>query len=129
MNPKREMVQGLKAYPTLLDIDGDVDFVLVAVPARLVAEQVRMAAVKKAKTVMVFSSGFAETGPQGAAMQEELTAIARETGVRVVGPNCLGAFNAATRFYPTFTSTIDRATPQPGGISIAIDVEQCGVGR
>ena len=119
VNPRRDTVQGLRAYPTLLDIDGDVDFVLVAVPAPMVAETVRAAAVKKAKTVMVFSSGFAETGPDGKAMQDELTAIARETGVRVVGPNCLGAFNAETRFYPTFTSTIDRATPQPGGISIA----------
>ena len=119
VNPKRDRVQGLRAYPTLGDIDGDVDFVLVAVPAPMVAEQVRAAAAKKARTVMVFSSGFAETGPDGAAMQDELTAIARETGVRVIGPNCLGAFNAETRFYPTFTSTIDRATPQPGGISIA----------
>jgi acyl-CoA synthetase (NDP forming) len=112
-------VQGLRAYPTLGDIDGDVDFVLVAVPAPMVAGQVRAAAEKKARTVMVFSSGFAETGAEGTAMQDEVTAIARETGVRVIGPNCLGAFNAETRFYPTFTSTIDRATPQPGGISIA----------
>jgi acyl-CoA synthetase (NDP forming) len=119
VNPKRDTVQGLRAYPTLGDIDGEVDFVLVAVPAPMVAETVRAAAAKKARTVMVFSSGFAETGPDGKAMQDELTAIARETGVRVVGPNCLGAFNAETRFYPTFTSTIDRATPQPGGISIA----------
>jgi acyl-CoA synthetase (NDP forming) len=119
VNPKRDRVQGLRAYPTLGDIDGDVDFVLVAVPAPMVAGQVRAAAEKKARTVMVFSSGFAETGAEGTAMQDEVTAIARETGVRVIGPNCLGAFNAETRFYPTFTSTIDRATPQPGGISIA----------
>ncbi|MHA1528587.1 MAG: acetate--CoA ligase family protein [Alphaproteobacteria bacterium] len=119
VNPRRDTVQGLRAYPTLGDIEGDVDFVLVAVPAPMVADIVRAAAAKKARTVMVFSSGFAETGPDGKAMQDELTAIARETGVRVVGPNCLGAFNAETRFYPTFTSTIDRATPQPGGISIA----------
>jgi acyl-CoA synthetase (NDP forming) len=68
---------------------------------------------------MVFSSGFAEIGPEGTAMQDELTAIARASGVRIIGPNCLGAFNSETRFYPTFTSTIDRATPVPGGISIA----------
>ena len=119
VNPKRDTVQGLRAYPALGDIDGDLDFVLVAVPAPMVADQVRAAAAKNARTVMVFSSGFAETGPEGAAMQDELTAIARATGVRVVGPNCLGAFNSENRFYPTFTSTIDRATPVPGGISIA----------
>lgn len=119
VNPKRDTVQGLRAYPTLLDIDGEVDFVLVAVPAPMVARAVRDAAAKKARTVMVLSSGFAETGPDGTALQDELTAIARTTGVRIIGPNCLGAFNSATRFYPTFTSTIDRATPVPGGISIA----------
>ena len=52
-------------------------------------------------------------------MQAELSEIARTTGIRVIGPNCLGLFNSATRFYPTFTSTIDRATPVPGGIAIA----------
>jgi acyl-CoA synthetase (NDP forming) len=119
VNPKRDTVQGLRAYPTLLDIEGDVDFVLVAVPAPLVAQAVRDGAAKGARTVMVFSSGFAETGPDGIAMQNDLTAIARATGVRIIGPNCLGAFNSETRFYPTFTSTIDRATPVPGGISMA----------
>ena len=119
VNPKRDTVQGLRAYPALGDINGDLDFVLVAVPAPLVAQQVRAAAAKNARTVMVFSSGFAETGPEGTSMQDELTAIARETGVRVIGPNCQGAFNSVNRFYPTFTSTIERATPVPGGISIA----------
>ncbi|HUS54245.1 MAG TPA: acetate--CoA ligase family protein [Thermohalobaculum sp.] len=119
VNPKRDTVQGLRAYPSLCDIDGDLDFVLVAVPAPMVVDQVRAAAAKNARTVMVFSSGFAETGPEGTTMQDELTAVARATGVRVIGPNCLGAFNSDTRFYPTFTSTIDRATPVPGGISIA----------
>ncbi len=119
VNPNRDTIQGLKAYPSLAAIDGDVDFVLVAVPAAGVAEIVRQAAAKRAKTVMVLSSGFAEIGGEGVALQDELTALARETGVRIVGPNCLGAFNAKTRFYPTFTSTIDRAAPVPGGISIA----------
>ena len=119
VNPRRDTVQGLRAYPSLTEIDGDLDFVLVAVPAPLVAEQVRAAAEKNARTVMIFSSGFAETGAEGTAMQDEVARIAHQTGVRVIGPNCLGAFNSETRFYPTFTSTIDRATPQPGGISIA----------
>ena len=97
VNPKRDTVQGLKAYPSLMDIEADVDFVLVAVPAVDVAEVVRQAAAKRAKTVMVLSSGFAEIGGAGIAMQDELTVLARETGVRIIGPNCLGAFNAATR--------------------------------
>ncbi len=119
VNSKRDKVQGLRSYPTLDAIDGDLDFVLVAVPADDVASVLRQAAAKNAKTALVFSSGFAEVGGKGVPLQSEVAAIARETGLRVIGPNCLGLFNAASRFYPTFTSTIDRATPKPGGISIA----------
>jgi acyl-CoA synthetase (NDP forming) len=119
VNAKRDKVQGLRAYPSLDAIDGELDFVLVAVPAEDVAPVLRQAAAKKAKTALIFSSGFAEVGGKGVAMQDEVARIARDTGLRVIGPNCLGLFNSATRFYPTFTSTIDRATPTPGGISIA----------
>lgn len=119
VNPTRDTVQGLPAYATMADIEGDLDFVIVAVPARLVAEQVRLAARKHARTVMVLSSGFAETGEAGMALQTELTQEVTDTRTRIIGPNCLGAFNAARRFYPTFSSTIDRATPMPGGTAIA----------
>ncbi|MEO0791440.1 MAG: acetate--CoA ligase family protein [Pseudomonadota bacterium] len=118
VNAKRDVVQGLDAYPSVADLPTDVDFVLIAVPAKGVGDVVRQAAAKNAKTVLIFSSGFAEVGGDGIAMQDDLQAIASETGVRVIGPNCLGAFNSALNFYPTFTSTIDRATPTPGGISI-----------
>ncbi len=119
VNSKRDKVQGLRSYPSLEAISGELDFVLVAVPAEDVTSVLRQAAAKKAKTALIFSSGFAEVGDKGAAMQQEIAAIARETGLRVVGPNCLGLFNSATRFFPTFTATVERATPQPGGISIA----------
>ncbi len=119
VNSNRERVQGLDTYPTLLEVPGELDFVLIALPANQVAGVMRQAAKKNAKTVMIFSSGFAEVGAAGTAMQQEITAIARNSGMRVIGPNCLGAFNSAKHFYPTFTSTIDRARPRPGGISIA----------
>ena len=119
VNPNHQRVQGLVAYPTLLDVPGKLDFVLIALAADGVADVMRQAARKHAKTAMIFSSGFAEVGAVGLAMQREVAAIARDSGMRVIGPNCLGAFNSAKHFYPTFTSTIDRATPRPGGISIA----------
>ncbi|MBX2854955.1 MAG: CoA-binding protein, partial [Rhodobacteraceae bacterium] len=119
VNPKRDTAQGLRCYPSVSDIDDRLDFVLIAVPAPDVAPALRAAAAKGARTALIFSAGFAEIGDDGAAMQAELAEIARTTGVRVIGPNCLGLFNSAARFYPTFTSTIDRATPVPGGIAIA----------
>ncbi|GMG83500.1 acetate--CoA ligase family protein [Paralimibaculum aggregatum] len=119
VNPKRDRVQGLQAYPSLAEIPDGIDFALIAVPAPLVAEQVRLAAARGAKTALIFSSGFAEAGAEGARLQDEVAAAGRAGGIRVLGPNCLGLFNAEAGFYPTFSSTIDRATPVPGGISIA----------
>lgn len=119
INPNRDTVQGLKAYPSLLDVKEDLDFILVAVPSKIVVKVLKQAVEKKAKTALIFSSGFSEIGGQGEIYQNQIREISQESGLRVIGPNCLGLFNSATNFYPTFTSTIDRATPRPGGIAIA----------
>ena len=119
VNANRDVVQGLRAYPTLSDISGDVDFVLVAVPAKGVLDVVRDAVTKKARTVMIFSSGFSETNEAGQHAQDELARISRDSGVRIIGPNCLGAFNTAINFYPTFASRIAYMQPTPGGLAIA----------
>ena len=119
VNANRDVVQGLRAYPTLSDISGDVDFVLIAVPAKGVLDVVREAVTKKTKTVMIFSSGFSETNEAGQHAQDELARISRDSGVRIIGPNCLGAFNTAINFYPTFASRIAYMQPTPGGLAIA----------
>lgn len=119
VNPNRDTVQGARAYATLSDVPGPVDFVLVAVPAPQVTDVLREAIAKQAKCVMIFSSGFAEVGAQGAAWQAELTDLARGSGTRVIGPNCLGVFNHAHRFYPTFTSSLEYAPPLEGNIGVA----------
>ena len=95
VNPNRDKVQGIDAFPSLAEINDDVDFVLVAVPAKGVLDVMRQAVEKRAKTVMIFSSGFGEMNEDGQAMQDELTRMAAESGVRVIGPNCLGVFNSA----------------------------------
>ena len=120
VNPRRPMVQGIEAAPSLAEIAADqVDFVLVAVPAPHVVGVMREAVEKRAKCVMIFSSGFAEAGEQGTAWQTELTELARQSGTRVVGPNCLGMFNHPHRFYPTFTSSLEYAPPIDGHIGVA----------
>ena len=118
VNPNRDVVQGLRAYPSLKDISGDVDFALVAVPAKGVLDVVRDAAAKKVKTVMIFSSGFSEMSEAGQHAQDELTRIARDSGTRIIGPNCFGALNAEINFYPTFSPTIGRIQPTPGGLAL-----------
>lgn len=119
VNPKNETIQGLPAYAQISEIPEEIDFALIAVKSTMVAEQVRAAAQKGARTALIFSSGFAEMDASGRALQEELVKIGNKTGIRILGPNCLGLFNAQSCFFPTFTATIDRAKPEVGGVGIA----------
>ena len=119
INPNRDHVQGMKAYPSLLDVKDDLDFILVAVPSKLVVTVLEQAVIKKAKTALIFSSGFSEIGGQGEVFQNEIKKISQDSGLRVIGPNCLGLFNSANNFFPTFTTTVNRTTPIPGDIAIA----------
>ena len=119
VNPKRDRVQGLPAVPSVAEIEGPLDFAVVALPAPQVNQALRDCAAKGATACLVFSSGFAEAGPEGAALQAEMRQVVRETSLRVVGPNCLGAFNAHSGFIACFSTTLDRGPPLPGGLSIA----------
>ena len=119
INPNRDTVQGIKAYSSLLDVKDDLDFILVAVPSKLVVPVLEQAVIKKAKTALIFSSGFSEIGGQGEIFQNEIKKISQDSGLRVIGPNCLGLFNSTNNFFPTFTTTVNRTTPLPGGIAIA----------
>ncbi len=118
VNPNRATVQGLKCYATIADVPGPVDCALVALPAEIVVEAVEACAAKGVKSTVVFSSGFAETDAEGAARQARLAEVVRRTGIRVVGPNCLGIFNAGIGFYATFSSSLDAGPPPPGNIAI-----------
>ena len=114
INPTRDTVQGLKAYPDLATVPGPVEFAIIAVPANLVTEAMESCVAKGVRAVVMFSAGFAETGEEGRAMQEEITEIARRSGIRLCGPNCLGLFNMRTGHTPTFSSFLEEG-PTPAG--------------
>lgn len=118
VNPKRERVQGLQAYPSITELPGAVDTAILALPASAVVNAVEEAATAGIKACVVFSSGFAETGAEGAIRQRELLAAARAGGLRLLGPNCLGLFDTESRFYATFSTTLDRGFPAQGPLSI-----------
>lgn len=118
VNPNRSHIQGLPAYPELAAIEGEIDFALIAVRAPLVADTLRQAAAKGAKAALIFSSGFAEIGADGMASHDDLENAVRETGIAVLGPNCLGLFHAGQRFFPTFSATIAQQRPRPGGVAV-----------
>lgn len=114
VNPMRSEVQGLRSYPSVSAIGEPVDAVVVAVPAKAAVEAVRECAAAGVGGCVLFSADFAEAGVEGAARQAELTRIARDTGLRIVGPNCLGLFNAPTGAFLTFSSFFDRGIAKEG---------------
>ncbi|MBM9536498.1 acetate--CoA ligase family protein [Desulfobulbus alkaliphilus] len=105
---------GLKVYPHITEYPDPVDLVVIAVPAELVPAAAREAVRKKAGAIVVVASGFKESGLQGRELEEELTAICRQGGVRLLGPNCLGIINTAIRLNASFS----RRIPQPGHLAI-----------
>jgi len=93
VNPKGGEVRGLKVYPSVRDIPGPVDYVISAIPARGALQLTRDCAAKGVKAMHFFTSGFSELGqPEGIKLEKDVLAIAREHGIRVVGPNCMGVY-------------------------------------
>ena len=118
INPNRERVQGVPAFPSISSAPSPIDVAVIALPAAQTVAAVRDCAAKGVGACIIFSSGFAEIGGEGEARQTEIAAIGRAHGMRIVGPNCLGLFNVEAGFYPTFTSSLDRGLPQRGRLSI-----------
>jgi len=104
VNPKYEQLGGWKCYPSIMDTPGPVDLAIIGVPAAATMEALYQCVSKGVKAAIVFTSGFAEVGESGRAVQEEMRQLAQSTGMRILGPNCLGAVNfyngcAATFMY------------------------------
>ncbi|KYH38022.1 MAG: acyl-CoA synthetase [Candidatus Bathyarchaeota archaeon B24] len=113
INPKADKIHGLKCYPSVLKVEGDVDLAVVAVPARIVPEVVEEAGVKGVKGLIVISAGFREIGEEGAKLEKEVLTLCRKYGMRMVGPNCLGVINTSVPMNTTFASS----QPIPGSIA------------
>ena len=106
VNPFADAVQGVPAYDSITEVPGEIDVAFVAVPAASVHDVARACAAKHVRGLVVISSGFAETGNDGAERQEELLRICRDAGMRLIGPNCMGVANTdpAVRMNGTFAS-------------------------
>lgn len=102
VNPRRDTVQGVPCLPSAMDLPEGVDCAIVAVPPEDAVKAIRDCAQRGVGAIVLFSAGFAEAGEQGSQLQGELTKIARETGIRIVGPNCMGIFNVASKAHLSF---------------------------
>jgi acyl-CoA synthetase (NDP forming) len=107
INPFRSEVQGLASYPDVRSVDGDIDVAMIMLPANKVIEAVRECADRGIPAAIVGASGFAESGEEGVLLQRNLSKAIAETGIRVLGPNCIGMLSLRDRAMPTFTSAAD----------------------
>ena len=126
VNPNRATVQGFKAYPDVQSIPGEVDVAIVALPAGQVPSALEACAQKGVKAAIIFSAGFTEIGHEGTLLQQKIAAIAETSGMRVLGPNCLGAFNVDMGFFGTFSQAFDKSAPHSGPVGIASQSGACG---
>jgi acyl-CoA synthetase (NDP forming) len=116
INPKADEIRGVKAYPSILECPDGIDVVHMVIPAKFVPQAVEDCGKKGVKHIIINSGGFAETGPEGKAIESDFLARAAKYGIRIFGPNCQGVINSDPdiRAYCNFTFT----KPEPGFISI-----------
>ncbi|MEA3001872.1 MAG: hypothetical protein QOH81_660 [Sphingomonadales bacterium] len=138
VNPTRDAIEGHKCYPSLSAVSGPVDLAVIALNAERTPDAIRDCAEAGVKTVVLPTQGLGETGPEGAAAERELLALARAHGMRIVGPNTDGIANLATgaigSIQPLFGQGI---SPGPVGLvtqsgatasSLLVRLKQAGIG-
>jgi acyl-CoA synthetase (NDP forming) len=132
VNPKADEISGLKCYPSLLDVPGEVDYVISAVPTPAVPQLVEDSAAKGVKALHFFTAGFSETGEADRADQEaQIVARAGELGIKVIGPNCMGLYCPETGlsfmpFFPTEPGPVGMVSQSGAN---AGDLVRLGMGR
>lgn len=113
VNNKRKEIQGVKCYPTIADIPGEVDMVAITVPAQLLPGIMDECGKKGVKMAVVITAGFKEMNEDGRILENRMVDIANRYGVRIVGPNCLGLILPPYKLDTTYVST----SPLPGDIA------------
>jgi acyl-CoA synthetase (NDP forming) len=102
IHPKEKEVQTLRAYRSVLDLPEVPDLAVMVLPTRIVSEALEMCGRKGVKRAIVVSGGFKEVGGSGPDLEEEIIAIARKYGMRILGPNCIGVANPHHKLNTTF---------------------------
>lgn len=106
VNPKASDIAGRTCYPDIASLPAVPDLVVIAVPAAAVPSVMQECATAKTPAAAVISAGFKESGPEGGALERQVAGIARDAGVRLLGPNCLGLMIPASRLNASFAGAM-----------------------
>jgi len=116
VNPNYSDILGLKAYPSILDIPGPVDYVICSIPASHVVGLIGDCAKKQVKGIHLFTARFSETGRRAETeLEQEVLKAARKGGIRIIGPNCMGVY--VSRSGISFSDAMPKQTGSTGLIS------------
>lgn len=116
INPRAEEILGIKCYPSILAVPGEVDYVVFSLPAQFVPGVMAECAQKGVKVAQLYTAGFSETGiEEGRRLEQEIVSIARRGGMRIIGPNCIGIYCPATSL--TFSTHLPKKTGILGYLS------------
>jgi len=113
INPRRDEIQGQKAFPSLDDIEATVDLAVVATPARSIPDIVTACGEHGIRMMLILSAGFRETGTEGRRLEDRVTQLVRRYGIRLMGPNCLGIIRPDIGLNITFGNN----NAQPGNLA------------
>ncbi|MGA2934408.1 MAG: acetate--CoA ligase alpha subunit [Methanomicrobiales archaeon] len=114
VNPNRESVQGVQAYPTINDVPKIVDLAIIITPAKTVPDILEQCGKRGIKGVLIISAGFKETGPDGASLEQQLSEINKKYRMRILGPNCVGFIMP----YLNLNASFMGSTPDKGNIAL-----------
>ena len=125
VNPRSASVMSVKAFPSVLDIPDAVDLSIIIVPSALVPGVMEECAQKGIKAAIVITAGFKELGGAGVQQEQLVLTAARENGIRLLGPNCLGIINTDPQV--SLNGSFARLMPRPGNIALVSQSGAVGV--
>jgi acetyltransferase len=141
IHPKFDEISGVRCYKSIAEIEGEVDLLVVALAAARIINLLDECRPGQVKAALILSSGFAETGPEGMQLQNELRIKAFEKGIRFIGPNSVGVANLYDKVIPSISQVFDQISlsagpigfvSQSGAVGTAITAlahaEQIGIG-
>jgi len=117
VNPKADKILNSKAYPSVKEIPGELDLVVIAVPAASVPSVIDDCLSKEVKAVVIVSGGFKEIGNEGAKLEQEIKKKIEGKNLRVIGPNCIGVFDPTSHVDTLFLPTYKLKRPKRGSIA------------
>lgn len=135
VNPNEDSILGFKCYPSLTSIPNEIELIVVIVPAKIVPSIMEEAATKKVKGAIIISSGFKEVGNKE--LEDQVVEAAKKSGIRVLGPNCLGVYYSKTgvdtlflpetKILTTGDEVVATPRPMPGNIAMITQSGAFGV--